>query len=177
MGNHRIIKTYKEDFPVCRFVGKMYRNCDRVDGAFGYQWGQWHENEWFKPLEERLTEDFKAKYPETEMFIGLMRDKFGGSDDFEYWIGMFLPADCDVPEGYDSIEVNHRAAGICWIKGQEWDLYCHEGECYAELEKSGFAVARESDGRCMLFERYNCPRFTAPDENGEVILDLGFFAE
>jgi hypothetical protein len=27
------------------------------------------------------------------------------------------------------------------------------------------------------FERYNCPRFTEPDENGDVILDYGILLE
>ena len=32
-------------------------------------------------------------------------------------------------------------------------------------------MTRFEDNWC--FERYQCPRFTAPDENGNVILDYG----
>lgn len=41
--------------------------------------------------------------------------------------------------------------------------------CLEELKTHGFL--RKEDDWC--FERYNCPRFTTPDENGNVILDYG----
>ena len=178
MSDYRIEKCYKEAFPSCRFVGKRYKNSDRVDGMYGFYWGKWHENGWFEPLEKLITEQFKEVYPDCEAYIGLMKNKCGESDDyFEYWIGMFLPADCVVPEGYEYIDIDHEAAGICWIKGREENVYCHEGECYDEIVNNGMTIPSEADGGCYMFERYQCPRCTTPDENGEIILDLGFFVE
>ena len=178
MSDYRIEKCYKEAFPKSRFVGKCYKNSDRVEGMYGFYWEKWHENGWFEPLEKLLTEDFKKVYPDCGSFVGLMKGKDGAPDDyFEYWIGMFLPDGCEVPDGYGYIDLDHEAVGICWIKGQEWNLYCHEDECCNELVKNNMAVALETDGGCYMFERYQCPRFTTPDENGEVILDLGFFVE
>ena len=33
----------------------------------------------------------------------------------------------------------------------------------------------DAENRTCFFERYVCPRFTTPDENGSVILDYGIF--
>lgn len=174
----RIAKCYKEPLPKSRFVGKLYKNKDRVEGMFSACWEMWHANGWFDELEKLLTDDFKKAYPEAEAYVGLEKNKYGEGDDyFEYWIGMFLPAGSAVPEGYGYIDFEHEAAGICWVQGPEWEVFCHEGDCYNELVKSGMSIPSEADGGCYIFERYVCPRFTAPDENGEVILDLGFFVE
>ncbi|MNC80376.1 hypothetical protein D3C75_1331520 [compost metagenome] len=53
----------------------------------------------------------------------------------------------------------------------------HEGECYHKLVDNGIDVISEADGGFYFFERYACPRFTTPDEKGEIILDIGFFAK
>ena len=41
--------------------------------------------------------------------------------------------------------------------------------CLEALRAAGFA--RKGDDWC--FERYNCPRYTTPDGEGNVILDYG----
>ncbi len=33
------------------------------------------------------------------------------------------------------------------------------------------------DGAFWFFERYQCPRFTTPDEKGNVILDMCYFVK
>lgn len=42
-------------------------------------------------------------------------------------------------------------------------------------ELKALGLKRKEDDWC--FERYNCPRFTMPDENGNVILDYGISIE
>lgn len=173
-----IVKSYREDFPVCRFVGKKYKNSDRVDGMYGFYWDQWHENNWFQALEELLDDTMKTDYPETEGFIGLMKNRYGEDENyFEYWIGMFLPSNCIVPEGYDYIDLNYTAAGISWVKGKGGEVFCKENECYHKLIEAGMKVRADVDGGCYFFERYNCPRFTVANEDGDVILDIGYFVE
>lgn len=44
-----------------------------------------------------------------------------------------------------------------------------EALCQAELDRRGWV--RKDAG--WHFERYNCPRFTTPDAQGNVILDYG----
>ncbi len=174
----RIVQCKKESFPHCRFVGKRYKNADRVNGAFGAQWGQWHGNGWFDPLEKLLTDQFKRAYPDADAYIGFQRNGFHKPDDYyEYWIGMFLPADCQVPEEYDYIDLNYDFVGVCYIQGGEDKVYMKEGKCYERIVAEGMKIAACEDGGMYFFERCQCPRFTTPDENGEIILDIGFFVE
>ena len=45
-----IIKTFKEDIPAMRFIGKKYPN-------FGPMWGEWFANGWFDKLEEAMEDN------------------------------------------------------------------------------------------------------------------------
>ncbi len=36
----KIIRTYTQQVPALRFIGKKYGDGDRVNGGFGQQWGQ-----------------------------------------------------------------------------------------------------------------------------------------
>lgn len=99
-----------------------------------------------------------------------MRMADGG---FEYWIGMFLPQDAPVPEGYEHMDLPEETCALFWIYGSEsgGELYGMSAEalCQAELDRRGWV--RKDAG--WHFERYNCPRFTTPDAQGNVILDYG----
>jgi hypothetical protein len=41
-----IIKTYKQEIPARRFIGKKYNDNDRVNGTFGKHWTDWFQNRW-----------------------------------------------------------------------------------------------------------------------------------
>lgn len=166
-----IIKVYKEHLPSLRFIGKRYTNADRI-GGFGHKWGEWFENGWFETL-EKLGEanDIENGY------LGLMRCDSGFENSFEYWIGMFLPVETAVPEGFEFIDLKESDVAVCWIKGKEDEgIYAMHDACIAKVQENGMGNFREDDNnRACFFERYNCPRFTTPDENGDVILDYGIY--
>ena len=169
MGN--IVHCYRQDFPKCRFVGIRYTNPEQAANA----WGEWFSEERFENLETLLTPEFCAIYPDTDAYVSLTRE---GSDvGFESWIGMFLPENSPVPQGFESMDFQHSYAGICWIQGAEQSLYGQNALCRETLCSHNLKIASEADGTCWFFERYTCPRFTTPDENGEVILDAGYFVE
>jgi hypothetical protein len=91
-----IIKVYKEHLPALRFIGKRYTENDRVNGGYGHKWGEWFQNNWFSPLEKSGSAgDIENGY------LGFMRCY----PNFEYWIGVFLPPDTNIPEGYDFIDI------------------------------------------------------------------------
>ena len=165
----KIVNTLKETFPASRFIGRRYTDADRLDGSFGAKWGEWFENNLFEKLEslESLPENGDA-------FIGAMRVKDGI---FEYWIGMFLPAGTEVPDGYEYADIESIDYGVLWLYGNQHNgqLYGMDNHnmCLAEIEKLGWL--RKEDDWC--FERYNCPRFTTPDDQGNVILDYGIAIE
>ena len=75
------------------------------------------------------------------------------------------------------VEIGPRRYAVLWKKGDEnnGELYGLESHnlCLAELRRHGWV--RAEDDWC--FERYACPRFTAPDADGRVILDYGIALE
>jgi len=164
----KIIKTFREDIPEARFIGKKYTEADRTNGSFGRFWGEWFQKGWFQPLEALSPQ--KADTAFDGSYYGWMR----GYSAFEYWIGMLFPANTPVPEGYDFIDMPASSYGICWLYGNE-----NTGELYGmdAHNRSEGAIVKEGmklkQGDVFAFERYNCPRFTTPDEHGNVILDYG----
>jgi len=164
-----ITKVYRQAMNASRFVGKRYTDEDRVDGMFGAKWGEWFQNGWFDQLEERAPGKMQEICEDGEASIGLMRDTDAG---MEYWIGYFMPADTSVPEGFQSMDFPKCELGVCWVYGKEEEIFAHEGSCGMRLENEGYKV---KDEWCM--ERYKCPRFTTPDEKGNITLDICFFIE
>jgi len=170
-----IIRVYAEDMPASRFIGKKYFLEDQVEGTFGQQWGQWHTHGWFDEIFKQTDKDLKEWFIEAEAFIGLMRWKEG--DPFEYWIGMFMPAGTTVPEGMNAIDFPALKLGIGWIKGTMKNIFKLDGPVYERLKAEGFPPVTDASGNWWIMERYNCPRFTTPDENGQIILDHGYVLE
>jgi len=63
------------------------------------------------------------------------------------------------------------------VQGQESAVYCREEFCLQRLIENDMSIQKESSGSFYCIERYACPRFTTPDENGQIILDIVFFVE
>ena len=158
-----IKKTYKEHFPSLRLIGKRYTDNDRAGESFGHKWGEWFQNGWFDKLEQ------SGPLPENDDgYLGVMRVD-GGI--FEYWIGMFFPENTPVPEGFEHTDTASFNGTTCWLYGNEssGELYGMEAYNMVIDEAKNHGFVRRKDGWC--FERYNCPRFTTPDDEGNVILD------
>ena len=164
-----IIRVYKESVPVMRFIGKRYTNADRRDGGYGYLWGEWFANGWFETLEALpMPEGGDGSY------LGFMRCKATDFDNsFEYWIGMFCEEGTEPPEGYDYVDTPAGEIAVGWIQGpDDGTLYAMEAACDKRFASEGISSRwSDSDGYFYFFERYNCPRFTTPDEQNRVILD------
>ncbi|HHY23601.1 MAG TPA: GyrI-like domain-containing protein [Clostridiaceae bacterium] len=158
-----IVKCYKEHLPALRLIGKRYTDSDRIGGSFGAKWGEWFQNGWFAEVEKL------GPLPENgDAYLGVMRCINGN---FEYWIGMFFPTGTTVPEGYAYTDIPEGDIGTCYIYGHEdtgelYGLDAHNA-CMDEIAKAGWKLQQDP----WFFERYNCPRFTTPDEHGKVILD------
>jgi len=167
-----IIKAYRQNVEAMRFIGKKYGDNDRVDGMFGAKWGEWFQNGWFGIIEKQISINIREIYEDGDAYIGLMRENEEGA--FEYWIGIFMPENTAVPEGFDYIDFSKGELGVCWIYGKEDEVYGLEGSCGERLEeeskKEGFEVNTD-----WCFERYVCPRFTTPDDKGNIILDICFY--
>ena len=157
----KILEVKRECFPATRLIGKKYEH--------GPNWGEWWQNDWFSVLEQ------KERLPMNgDAYIGAVHIVDGMP---EYWIGMFFPVDTEAPEGFDFVEMEALEYAVCYLYDKEGsgDFYSMETHnmCLEELKSLG--LKRKEDDWC--FERYNCPRFTTPDEADNVILDYGIAIE
>lgn len=171
----QIVKTYKQGIPTMRFIGIKYGDEDRTNGGFSLKWEEWFETGRFKKLESLITEDFRQVYEDFDAYVGLMRYKEG--EEFQYWIGMFLPEGTIVPEGFEYIDFPASNLGVCWLYGPESELFFKEDECAKKLSEEGYEIVPDKKGAWWFFERYGCPRFINPDEDGKVILDICYFVK
>lgn len=157
----KILEIKQECCPAARFIGKKY-----VGSA---NWGEWWENNWFAVLEAMPALPFNG-----DAYIGAVHIVKGMP---EFWIGMFFPAGTEVPEGFEAVDMEPLKYAVCYLQDKEssGEFYTMDthNRCLEALKTQEFK--RKEDDWC--FERYNCPRFTTPDEQGNVILDYGISIE
>lgn len=154
----KIVDIQQEMWPGCVLIGKR-----------GTNWGEWWSNGWFEPLEKQPV------LPENgDAYIGAVRIVDGAP---ERWIGMFFPEGTAVPEGYEAVAIPATKYAVCYLQAKEGsgDFYTMETHqaCLDALAERGYT---RSEGD-WCFERCNCPRYTTPDENGNVVLDYGIAIE
>ncbi len=161
-----IIKVFKEEIPTLRFIGKKYED-------FGH-WGEWWENGWFDLLEQTMggPEQILNIWENGGGYIGVERRAEG--QPFAYYIGMLTPEETPVPEGFVCIDFKGLSLGTCWIYGKESEVH-DTSACRGKLEAQGLRVWKDVDGAEWSFENCLCPRYTTPDEQGNVILDYCYF--
>lgn len=163
-----IVKTFKENVPAMRFIGKKYPD-------FGGWWGEWFANGWFDQLEQAMGGvDSILKIWGNGGYVGLERRCENAP--FEYWIGMFTPAGTTVPEGFEFIDFPAVGLATCWIYGKEADVHDTSG-CMAAVIKEGFEPWKDAEGGVWSFENCLCPRYTTTDEHGNVILDYCYYVK
>lgn len=153
----KIVKIERESCPATRFIGKRYEN--------NPNWGEWWENNWFATLEA-----MNGLAINDNGYIGAVHIV---NDMPEFWIGMFFEINTEVPDGFEYVDIEPLDYAVCYLYGKEdSEDFCtmdtHD-MCLEELKAHGFK--RKEDDWC--FERYNCPRYTTPDEDGNVIMDYG----
>ena len=157
----QILRVEQESCPATRFIGKRY--ADNVN------WEEWWSNNWFDVLES-----ISGLPINDNGYIGAVHIVDGMP---EYWIGMFFPADTDVPSGFEYVDIEPLNYAVFYLYGREnsSEFYTMETHdmCLEELKVHN--LIRKEDDWC--FERYNCPRFTTPDDNGNVILDYAVSLE
>ncbi len=156
-----ILEIKKESCPATRFIGKRYTDVP--------DWGEWRNNNWFAILEENQSIPFNG-----DAYIGGVHIVNGIP---ERWIGMFFPIDTKVPKGFQYVDIEPMDYAVCYLydkegSGKFFTMDTHN-MCLGELKAHN--LKRKKDDWC--FERYNCPRFTTPDGNGNVILDYALSIE
>jgi hypothetical protein len=89
--------------------------------------------------------------------------------DFSYIVGMLMKNGVSVPDGYCYRNIEETDVAIGWIKGKDTADVCSSAhsQTVQALQEKGYTCDRMK--WCM--ELYSCPRFTQPDDNGDIILD------
>ena len=162
-------KVFKEEVPAMRFIGKKYAN-------FGPMWGEWFANGWFDCIEQSMggTDSILKIWENGGGYVGLERRANG--QPFEYWIGMFTPADTEIPDGFSHVDFPAINLGICWLYGTEREVH-NTKACKGALVDTGYQIWHDKNGGEWSFENCVCPRYTTPDEKGNVIMDYCYFVE
>ena len=166
-----IIKTYQQNVGELRFIGKRYSDEDRENGGFGAKWDEFFASDC--KVIEKLVSNPDETCEDGAAYIGLMRWKEG--EPFQYWIGMFMPPNTDVPDGYVFAPFPASVWGVCWLRGTMDELFGAEEHCAKKLAEEGMQVIADEQGAYWFFERYVSPRFTDEDEQGNRILDVVHF--
>lgn len=164
-----IIRTYKQSIPAMRFIGKKYSDSSH--------WSEWFANDWFTLIENTMDKTGKVlqDYEDWDAYIGLMRYKEKAP--FEYWIGKFAHPGAKAPNGFLTIDFPESYLGVNWIYGKESEVFALEGRCTVQLLNAGMEIVADKTGAIWSFERRCSPRFTTPDEDGNIILDYCFFVK
>jgi len=70
---------------------------------------------------------------------------------------------------------------VAWIYGNEDNGEIYGGDTWDKafnaVARNGYDDVNRALGKnvTVSFERYNCPRYTGKDENGNTTLDYGFY--
>ena len=146
-----IIEIAREACPAARLIGRRY------EGAAN--WNEWWENGWFETLEKTPALPFNG-----DAYIGARQEKG------VHWIGMLFPVGTAVPVGFECVDLPPAGYAVCFIRDAEGsDGFYSRQTREACLERIAALGLHVRDG--WRLERYNCPRFTTPDEQGRVVLD------
>lgn len=102
-------------------------------------------------------------------YVGTTIDWDMGYGTFSYICGMLFKEAVTVPDGYVMRELGAEKVGLCWIKGKNTEDVCSNAHRLAEqaIKSNGFYPNQMK----WTMELFNNPRYTTPDENGEIILD------
>ena len=168
-----IIKVFKQTLPALRFIGRKFDN-------FG-GWSEMFSPGGFDVIESTAGGAEKLYHIEGygkdgDAFVGLERHKDG--EPFEVNIGMFTPVNTPVPEGFVCIDYPAGTTlGVCWIYGVESKTHDPIGSCAEKVREAGMEIIPDENDAIWSFERCQCPRFTTPDDKGNVILDYCYFVK
>ena len=165
-----IVKMYRQDVPALRFIGKIYTDSDRVNGTFGAHWMEWFPNGWFDVIRKQTDIDLKTMFEDGDAEIGLLRNKANG--EFEYWIGMYMPENTPVPNGFEYYDFPKSTLGVCRLYGDESQVFFQNDRCREELEKLDYEIIPDHEGTI-----WNLERGGAPDEKGKFLMDICFYVK
>lgn len=163
----RLINFEVAELPKLYVVGRELRYSMEAlmggDNRIPALWSTCFTDDTFSKLENQNELVFDASY------VGVMTDWDKGDGDFSYICGMLMKEGVTVPNGYTAHEIEATRVAIAQIKGSDTADVC--SNAHELTEKKLKDEGHSCDKMKWSMEFYNCPRYTEPDENGEIILD------
>lgn len=154
--------------PNVSIVGKKIRYSDAAlnggDNRLPGFWDTCYRENIFAPLESQPEYIFDRSH------VGVFLDWYLGDGDFSYIVGMMMKKGVTVPKGYFIRELAETDVAVGWVKGK----FPGRGGCgnaYDLIVKALREHGRRNEKMTWCMERYDCLRFTKPDEYGDIILD------
>ncbi len=156
-----------KDLPQLQVVGKgmrvQFRAVQGPENPLPEFWDQCFADGTMSTLDAMTDHHLDSSY------VGWMGEWDDESQEFLYIVGMLLDADAPVPRGFDLRVIEPCQVFISWVHGPESRIFSSAHTLSAKMLNEQGYVYDETAGWSM--ELYNCPRFTDPDANGELILD------
>ena len=161
-----IIKIYKQAIPAMRFIGKKYNTPPN--------WGEWFKNDWFNIIENAMggEEAVHQLYEDGNAYVELTR--VHNDEPFEFWLGMFVASGTEVPDGFLYKDFSAFNLGVFWVYGKEeqvMQIPANTHKCLDKIAEEGMEFFYDKDNAAWEVRRYQCPRYTTPDEKNNIILD------
>jgi len=163
----KLIEFKVSELPNVLLVGKELRHSmeEQMKGnnPLPYFWDSCFADETFSILEKQSEFVYNAAY------VGVMIDWDKGDGKFSYIVGILMKPGADVPEGFVSRTIDATRVAIGLIQGKDAQDVCSKAHEVTEqaLKADGYS----NNGMKWCMELYNCPRFTTPDKNDEIVLD------
>jgi predicted transcriptional regulator YdeE len=126
-------------------------------------WDKCHADGTFQALEAMGDFIYNKDY------VGVMLDWDRGDGNFTYVVGMLMKVGAAVPEGFVSYTIGPSKVAFSWIRGENTADACAGAHTLTEmfLEECGLSC----ENMTWSMELYNCPRYTSPNADGEIIID------
>ena len=162
-----LVKFEVIDFPATKLIGKEIRYSMAAhmqgDNRIPALWEKCFTDGTFTWLEAQKD------FVHDPAYVDVMTDWGKGDGDFTTIVGMLMKDGATVPEGYIRRDLPACKAVVSWIKGNApAELYA---AAHPLTEQKLRAEGYTNDKMTWCMELYNCPRFTTPDESGNIILD------
>jgi len=169
-----IIDIYRQKLPQMRFIGKCYKE-KLLD--FSYKkildnFNSWCINKHFEKIEKMADADLKTFYDGTNAYICMMRKTAGGI--IEYYLGMFMPKDTNVPKGYETIDFNKSEIAVSCVYGKRNNLIHYDNECRKKLTDEKM-MEENSNFKEWSFLRFNWYKYFNEDKFGNSALEYCYY--
>jgi AraC family transcriptional regulator len=163
-----IKKIYKQKLPALRFIGKKCVETSETANVLDLL-ADWQLKGRLKKIKKQSDIDYKTFFEGGNAYINLVRKKDGGMD--ERWMGMFMPKDTEVPQGYEAVDFPKSALAVCSVYGQKNEIVNYETECRNKLTEESFVI---KNGQ-WYFLRFNWRKFFQLDIYGKIVLEYCYF--